>query len=90
MLVLLPLVQAEGDRKSGHVLVYFLCPRENGSSIGAFSAEITCLLKAWSSGDGAALSRLAERVYPELRLMARRYMKNEAPGQHPPGHRIGP
>jgi RNA polymerase sigma factor (TIGR02999 family) len=43
----------------------------------ASSAEITSLLKAWSSGDQAALARLAERVYPELRLMARRYMKNE-------------
>ena len=46
-------------------------------SIGASSAEITSLLKAWSSGDQAALARLAERVYPELRFMARRYMKNE-------------
>ena len=43
----------------------------------ASSAEITGLLKAWNSGDPAALARLAERVYPELRLMARRYMKNE-------------
>lgn len=41
------------------------------------SAEITDLLKAWGSGDQTALERLAERVYPELRLMARRYMKNE-------------
>ena len=49
-------------------------------SIGASSAEITSLLKAWSSGDQGALARLAERVYPELRLMARRYMKNEAQG----------
>ena len=46
-------------------------------SIGASSAEITSLLKAWSGGDHAALDRLAERVYPELRIMARRYMKNE-------------
>ena len=46
-------------------------------STGAPSVEITRLLKAWSSGDSAALARLAERVYPELRLMARRYMKNE-------------
>ncbi|HEY6126936.1 MAG TPA: sigma-70 family RNA polymerase sigma factor [Candidatus Acidoferrum sp.] len=45
--------------------------------MGASSAEVTSLLKAWSSGDQAALERLAERVYPELRLMARRYMKNE-------------
>jgi RNA polymerase sigma factor (TIGR02999 family) len=46
-------------------------------SISAGSAEITGLLKAWSGGDQAALERLAERVYPELRLMARRHMKNE-------------
>jgi RNA polymerase sigma factor (TIGR02999 family) len=38
------------------------------------------LLKAWSGGDPAALERLAEQVYPQLRLMARRYMKNERPG----------
>lgn len=38
------------------------------------------MLKAWSSGDEAARSRLAECVYPELRLMARRYMKNESRG----------
>jgi RNA polymerase sigma factor (TIGR02999 family) len=43
-------------------------------------AEITKLLKAWSGGDQAALERLAEHVYPELRLMARRYMKNEHAG----------
>src|SRR5438874_6104295 len=46
----------------------------------ASSAEITNLLKAWSGGDPAALERLAEQVYPALRLMARRYMKNERPG----------
>jgi RNA polymerase sigma factor (TIGR02999 family) len=39
--------------------------------------EITNLLRAWSGGDQSALDRLAERVYPELRRMARRYMKNE-------------
>jgi len=41
------------------------------------SAEITVLLKAWSGGDEAAFARLTERVYPELRLMARRYLKDE-------------
>jgi RNA polymerase sigma factor (TIGR02999 family) len=46
----------------------------------ASSGEITTLLKAWSAGDPAALERLAEQVYPELRLMARRYMKNERLG----------
>ena len=44
---------------------------------GASPVEITRLLKAWGSGDEAALARLAERVYPELRLMARRHLKNE-------------
>ena len=48
--------------------------------MNAPSAEITALLKAWSGGDPAALERLAEQVYPELRRMARRYMKNEHPG----------
>src|ERR1043165_5492631 len=48
--------------------------------MGVPSAEITTLLKAWSAGDPAALERLAEQVYPELRLIARRYMKNEAEG----------
>jgi RNA polymerase sigma factor (TIGR02999 family) len=43
----------------------------------AACAEITVLLKAWSSGDSSALDRLAEQVYPELRQMARRYMRNE-------------
>jgi RNA polymerase sigma factor (TIGR02999 family) len=37
-------------------------------------------LKAWSSGDETALDRLAEQVYPELRRIARRYMKNEGQG----------
>jgi RNA polymerase sigma factor (TIGR02999 family) len=46
----------------------------------ASSAEITHLLKAWSGGDPTALERLAEQVYPELRLIARRYMKSERLG----------
>jgi len=37
-------------------------------------------LKAWGGGDEAALAQLTEHVYPELRLMAGRYMKNEVPG----------
>jgi RNA polymerase sigma factor (TIGR02999 family) len=80
-LVLLPPVQAETEGKSGHAFWYtFFAHRENGLSIDARTAEITNLLKAWGSGDQAALARLAERVYPELRLMARRHMKNEAQG----------
>jgi RNA polymerase sigma factor (TIGR02999 family) len=53
---------------------------EKGLPIEAHSAEITNLLKAWGGGDEAALDRLAEHVYPELRRMARRYMKNEGQG----------
>jgi len=49
----------------------------NGLSIDARSAEITSLLKAWGSGNNAALGQLAEYVYPEFRRMAHRYMKNE-------------
>ena len=41
--------------------------------------EITTLLKAWGSGEQAALDRLAELVYGELRVMARRHMRNERP-----------
>jgi RNA polymerase sigma factor (TIGR02999 family) len=52
----------------------------DGESSGASSAEITTLLKAWGKGDEAALDRLAEHVYPELRHMARRYMKSEGQG----------
>jgi RNA polymerase sigma factor (TIGR02999 family) len=75
---LLPLVQAETHGKSGHVFGIFFCPRRrSGLPRSASSVEITGLLKAWSRGDQAALARLAEQVYPELRLMARRYMKNE-------------
>jgi RNA polymerase sigma factor (TIGR02999 family) len=46
----------------------------------ARTEEITRLLNAWGSGDEAALVRLTEHVYPELRRMARRYTKNEAQG----------
>jgi RNA polymerase sigma factor (TIGR02999 family) len=53
-------------------------PNEPNGPFGEESSgEITNLLRAWSGGDPAALDRLAERVYPELRRMARRYMKNE-------------
>ena len=46
----------------------------------AESAEVTDLLKAWSSGDQAALDRLTSLVYGELHRLARRYMRNERPG----------
>ena len=57
---------------------YFFVPNERNGPLGEESSgEVTHLLRAWSRGDQAALDRLAERVYPELRRMARRYMKNE-------------
>ena len=44
------------------------------------SAEITRLLKAWGTGDEAALERLIPKVYDELHRMARRYQKKERAG----------
>jgi len=44
------------------------------------SPEITELLKAWGSGDAAALDQLTPLVYDELRRLARRYMRNERAG----------
>ena len=58
----------------------FFAKGRRGCPMDASSAEITKLLKAWSGGDPAALERLAEQVYPEFRLMARRYIKNERLG----------
>ena len=67
--------------QGGHVSCIFLVANgETELSIDERTEEITYLLKAWGSGDEAALVRLTEHVYPELRLMARRYMKNEAQG----------
>lgn len=43
-------------------------------------ADITQLLKAWRDGDQAALDQLSKCVYDELRVMARRHMKNERQG----------
>jgi RNA polymerase sigma factor (TIGR02999 family) len=60
-------------------VIFSLC-QQGGLSIDPRSVNITNLLKAWGNGDEAALARLAEQVYPELRRMARRYMKNEGEG----------
>jgi len=46
----------------------------------ARSEEITGLLKAWGGGDTAALDRLTELVYQELRRMARRHMRGARDG----------
>lgn len=54
-----------------------MASRDNGAIGEECSREVTKLLRAWGGGDVAALEQLAEVVYPELRRMARRYMKNE-------------
>jgi RNA polymerase sigma factor (TIGR02999 family) len=60
---------------------YISCAHEeNGLAIETRSAEITGLLKAWGNGDKAALGQLAQHVYPELRRIAHRYLKNESQG----------
>ena len=56
---------------------YFVPSEPNRPPGGESPGEVTDLLRAWNGGDQAALDRLAERVYPELRRMARRYMRNE-------------
>jgi RNA polymerase sigma factor (TIGR02999 family) len=47
---------------------------------GTRTTEITGLLKAWSSGDQAALERLAPLISGELQKVARHYMRAERPG----------
>jgi RNA polymerase sigma factor (TIGR02999 family) len=46
----------------------------------ARSGEVTTLLAAWAGGDQAALERLVPLVHGELRRIARRYMRQENPG----------
>jgi RNA polymerase sigma factor (TIGR02999 family) len=43
------------------------------------SPEVTDLLRAWASGDQAALDCLAPQVYAELHRLAGGYMRNERP-----------
>ncbi len=42
--------------------------------------DLTQLLQRWGDGDGAALDQLMPEVYPELRLMAARFVSRERPG----------
>jgi RNA polymerase sigma factor (TIGR02999 family) len=70
-------IQAEARGKSGHGRGIFFW---GTATVPARSVEVTGLLKAWSGGDQAALERLADQVYNELRRIARRYMRNERAG----------
>jgi RNA polymerase sigma factor (TIGR02999 family) len=47
--------------------------------MAAMQEEITLLLLKWSRGDSSALDQLIPMVYPELRRLARRYMRKENP-----------
>jgi len=69
-----PSIQAEDARENGHRG----CTRRSSSVDDR--ADVTELLRAWNDGDQAALDRLAERVYAELRAMARRFMQRERQG----------
>jgi RNA polymerase sigma factor (TIGR02999 family) len=42
--------------------------------------DITAMLAAWNGGDGHALDRLMEIVYPQLRRVARQYLAGRRPG----------
>jgi RNA polymerase sigma-70 factor (ECF subfamily) len=42
--------------------------------------DISALLAAWSSGDRDAFDRLIACVYPELRRIARQYLRGRPPG----------
>jgi RNA polymerase sigma factor (TIGR02999 family) len=53
---------------------------QGASMAGTEPEEITGLLKAWGTGDRAALDRLTPLVYDELRRIARRYMRSEQTG----------
>ncbi|HEX3229547.1 MAG TPA: ECF-type sigma factor, partial [Pyrinomonadaceae bacterium] len=41
--------------------------------------DITRLLFSWREGDDAALDQLVPLVYPQLRQLARRYLRRENP-----------
>jgi RNA polymerase sigma factor (TIGR02999 family) len=70
-------LQSETDEESGHGRGIFL---SGIPTVLPKSTEVTGLLKAWSGGDEAALERLTDHVYDELRRIARRYMRNERAG----------
>src|SRR5215831_551778 len=44
------------------------------------SSEVTCLLRAWGSGDEKALQKIIPLVYDQLHAAARRYMAGERAG----------
>jgi RNA polymerase sigma factor (TIGR02999 family) len=57
-----------------------MATRNSGVIETVKSDEITGLLRAWNTGDQAALDRLTTLVYEELHRLARIYRKRERPG----------
>jgi RNA polymerase sigma factor (TIGR02999 family) len=55
--------------------------REPESMVDRAGSETTQLLRAWASGDRAALEQLTPRVYAELRRIAGHFMQGESPGK---------
>ncbi len=55
------------------------CP--SGSTRMTDVSGLTQLLYLWSGGNREALESLIGRVYPELRRLARSYLRRERPGQ---------
>ena len=45
------------------------------------SGEVTALLRQWKHGDHAAQEQLLPLIYPELRRLARRFMRRDQPEQ---------
>jgi RNA polymerase sigma factor (TIGR02999 family) len=45
------------------------------------SGDITGMLAAWNDGNAGALDRLVDRMYPELRRIARQHLKQRLPGE---------
>lgn len=44
------------------------------------TGDLTQLLRRWGHGDGAAFDQLMPEVYPELRVMASRFVSRDRPG----------
>ena len=61
--VLLRRYRRKWTPKTGHVsCIFFYAPGKKGLTIDPRTAEITNLLKAWGSGDEAALARLTDHA----------------------------
>ena len=54
--------------------------REGARRVSDGQEDVTGLLRRWRDGDSEAMDRLVPLVYDELRRVARRYLRGEAPG----------